>query len=140
MSSSATTATCGGGVEDTFGRERRVRCSVAGFGSIGAIVDGGRLVATVPVIVAAQILRNRPHLRLAAVPFPHEPGSVDLLWPRALDVDPGCRFVREAIVRIAEASTIPNDVRGERAPSSKSRSDARAAAARRPPGRRRTVK
>jgi len=92
-----------GVVEDTFGRERRVRCSVAGFGSIGAIVDGGRLVATIPILVARQILSVRPHLRMSTIPFPHKPGSVDLLWPRALDGDPACRFVREALVRIAGA-------------------------------------
>ena len=92
-----------GVIEDSFGRERRVRCSVASFGSIGAMVSGGRLVATVPVIVATQILRLRPHLRVSSIPFPHEPGSIDLLWPRALDVDPACRFVRDAIIRIADA-------------------------------------
>jgi LysR family transcriptional regulator, mexEF-oprN operon transcriptional activator len=91
-----------GVVEESFGRERRVRCAVGSFGSIGAIVDGGRLVATVPIIVARQILRTRPHLRLSTLPFPHEPGTVELLWPRALDGDPACRFVREAIVRIAD--------------------------------------
>jgi LysR family transcriptional regulator, mexEF-oprN operon transcriptional activator len=117
-----------GVVEDSFGVERRVRCSVAGFGSIGAIVDGGRLVATVPIIVAAQILRTRPHLRLAAVPFSHEPGSVELLWPKALDGDPACRFMREAIVRLAEASAIPsNDGSG---PASRRKPAARAAATR----------
>lgn len=92
-----------GVIEDMFGRERRVRCSVASFASIGAIVDGGRLVATVPEIVATQIAQLRPHLRISALPFPHEPGSIDLLWPRALDGDPACRFVREAIVKIAGA-------------------------------------
>ncbi len=92
-----------GVVEETFGRERRVRCSVASFSSIGAIVDGGRLVATVPVVFTPQILQLRPHLAVSAVPFPHEPGSIDLLWPRALDVDPSCRFVRDAMIRIADA-------------------------------------
>jgi LysR family transcriptional regulator, mexEF-oprN operon transcriptional activator len=96
-----------GVVEESFGRERRVRCAVASFGSIGAIVDGGRLVATVPIIVARQILRTRPHLRLSTLPFPHEPGTVELLWPRALDGDPACRFVREAIVRIADQTKTP---------------------------------
>src|SRR4051812_43355594 len=43
-------------VEDIYGRERRIRCSVADFSSIGAIVDGGRLVATIPIIFAPQIL------------------------------------------------------------------------------------
>jgi LysR family transcriptional activator of mexEF-oprN operon len=92
-----------GVVEDTFGKERRVRCSVASFGSIGAIVDGGRLVATIPSVVAPQILRVRPHLRIAPIPFAHQPGTMDLLWPTALDADPACRFVRDAIVRLADA-------------------------------------
>jgi LysR family transcriptional activator of mexEF-oprN operon len=93
-----------GVVEDRFGKERRVRCSVASFGSIGAIVDGGRLVATIPSIVVSQILHVRPHLRVAPIPFAHEPGTMDLLWPTALDVDPACRFVRDAIVRMADAT------------------------------------
>jgi LysR family transcriptional regulator, mexEF-oprN operon transcriptional activator len=93
-----------GVVEETFSKERRVRCSVASFGSIGAIVDGGRLVATVPSIVASQILRVRPHLRVAPIPFSHLPGTVELLWPAALDVDPACRFVRDAIITMADAA------------------------------------
>ena len=91
-------------VEDRYGKERRVRCSVASFASIGAIVDGSRLVATLPSIVASQILHVRPHLRAGSFPFPHEPGSIDLLWPTALDGDPACRFVREAIIRTGEAA------------------------------------
>ncbi len=87
-------------IEDSFGKQRRVRCSVASFASIGAIVDGGRLVATIPSIVASQILRIRPHLRIAPIPFSHQPGTVDLLWPTALDGDPAGRFVRDAIIRM----------------------------------------
>lgn len=94
-------------VEDHYGRERRVRCSVASFASIGAIVDGGRLVATIPSIVASQILEARPHLRVARFPFPHTAGSIDLLWPAALDVDPACRFVRDAMVRLADSAGTP---------------------------------
>jgi LysR family transcriptional activator of mexEF-oprN operon len=96
-----------GVIEETFGRERRVRCSVASFASIGAIVDGSRLVATIPIIVARQILGVRSHLAMSPIPFPHEPGTVELLWPRALDADPACRFVREAIVRISDAGSAP---------------------------------
>ena len=91
-------------VEETFGKQRRVRCSVASFGSIGAIVDGGRLVATIPIIVASQILAIRPHLRIAPIPFDHRPGTVDLLWPTALEADPACRYVRDAIVQLADAA------------------------------------
>jgi LysR family transcriptional activator of mexEF-oprN operon len=95
-----------GVVEDTFGKERRVRCSVASFGSIGAIVDGGRLVATVPSIVAPQILHLRPHLRSAPIPFAHEPGTIELLWPTALGGDPACRFVREAIIQMTDEARV----------------------------------
>jgi LysR family transcriptional activator of mexEF-oprN operon len=101
-----------GVVEDTFGLERRVRCSVGGFGSIGAIVDGSRLVGTIPVIFAPQILELRPHLRVAPLPFRQPPGNIELLWPTALDEDPACRFVRDAIVRIADAQNKKNRSRG----------------------------
>src|SRR6188768_3322195 len=45
-----------GMIEDQFGRERRIKCSVASFAGVGAIVDGGRLVATLPILIATQIL------------------------------------------------------------------------------------
>src|SRR5262249_52334245 len=51
-----------GVIEDSFGKQRRVRCSVASFHSIGAIVEGSSLVATVPLVVAAPILRLHPRL------------------------------------------------------------------------------
>jgi LysR family transcriptional activator of mexEF-oprN operon len=91
-------------IEETFGKQRRARCSVASFASVGAIVDGGRLVATIPSVVAAQILRVRPHLRAAPIPFAHDGGTIELLWPTALDTDPACRFVRQAIMEIASAA------------------------------------
>jgi len=69
---------------------------------IGAIVDGSSLVATVPNVVAMSILRQRPHLRTARLPLPPVDGSIDLLWPAALDVDDACRFLREAIVEITD--------------------------------------
>ena len=89
-------------VEDAYGLERTVRCSVASFASIGAIVDGSRLVATIPSIVAAQVLAARPHLRVARFPFEHADGSIEMLWPTAVDVDPACTFVRAVIVRLAD--------------------------------------
>jgi len=96
-----------GVIEETFSRERRVKCSVASFGGIGAIVDGGCLVATLPIVVAAQILRVRPHLRMSEIPFSHEPGTIELLWPTALDDDPACRFVRTAMGQIAGTLKLP---------------------------------
>ncbi len=104
-----------GVIEETFGRQRRVRCSVESFAGIGAIVDGSHLVATIPVIIAPQILELRPHLRTAAIPFDHEAGSIDLLWPMALEDDPACRFVRDAIIRIAHEREKPPAVRARAA-------------------------
>ena len=91
-----------GVVEDTYGVERRVRCSVPGFSSVGAILEGSDLVATLPEIVAHRILERRPSLCIASFPLPHEPGGMDLLWPSAVDSDDASRFVRDAIVRIMD--------------------------------------
>ncbi|WP_240358993.1 LysR family transcriptional regulator [Pyxidicoccus trucidator] len=91
-----------GTVEDRFGVERRVRCSVASFSAIGAIVDGSQLVATLPDVFAAHVLRQRPHLRSASFPFAHPVGGLDLLWPAVLDDDEACAFVRAAIIDIAK--------------------------------------
>lgn len=88
-------------VEDQLGAERNIRCSVASFSAIGAIVDGSPLVATLPDVFAAQLLRQRPHLRSAPFPFAHPAGGMDLLWPSALDEDDACAFVRAAIIDIA---------------------------------------
>jgi LysR family transcriptional activator of mexEF-oprN operon len=95
-----------GFIEDSFGRERRVRCSVATFAAIAAIVDGSSLVATVPAIVAMSILGQRRHLRTARLPFPRVEGGLELLWPAALDADDACRFLREAIVEIVDGLPI----------------------------------
>ena len=56
------------------------------------------------MIVASQILSVRPHLRIAPIPFAHQPGTVDMLWPTALDADPACRYVRDAIIQLADAA------------------------------------
>jgi LysR family transcriptional activator of mexEF-oprN operon len=89
-----------GVIEDVFGRQRRVRCSLATFWGLGAIVDGSALVATMPEIFALHVLRQRPHLKTAAVPFRFPETGMDLLWPAALDDDPACRFVRDSIATI----------------------------------------
>jgi LysR family transcriptional activator of mexEF-oprN operon len=94
-----------GVIEDAFGKQRRVRCSVASFGAIGALVDGSALVATVPAIVAWHILRFHPRLATAVLPFAMPENGMDLLWPAGLESDDALRFVRDAIERLAgEAS------------------------------------
>ena len=93
-----------GVVEDTFHKTRRVRCSIASFASLGAILEGTSLLATVPALVAHQIRMVRPHLRTTALPFRFEGSSTEMLWPAATDDDGACRFVRDAIVQATAAS------------------------------------
>jgi LysR family transcriptional activator of mexEF-oprN operon len=90
-----------GVVEDSYGRERRVRCAVATFSAVGAIVDGSALVATLPGIVARQLVEQRPHLAVARFPLPQVDGGMDLLWPSALSDDDANRFMRDTIVELA---------------------------------------
>ena len=87
-------------VEDTFGVTRRIRCSVSSFASVGALVDGSTLVATVPVQVARDILRTRPKLATRPVPFEHTEGSMDLIWTDAKD-DEACSFARGLVREVA---------------------------------------
>lgn len=89
-------------VEDTTGKARRVRCSLASFSHVGDVIDDTDLVATVPGVVAEQIRATRPHLRTAALPFRlGGDAHVELLWPAALDDDPAFRFVREQLATLA---------------------------------------
>lgn len=90
-------------IEDIFDTPRRVRCSVSSFSSVGAIVDGSAMVATVPEVVADQICQLRPHLRTAPLPreLPLEGAAIELLWRGADDDDPAASFVRERIVELS---------------------------------------
>jgi LysR family transcriptional activator of mexEF-oprN operon len=94
-------------VEDLLGKTRRARCSVPSFHSVGGIVDGTALLATVPALVAAQIRRVRPHLRTAVLPFNLGGGGValELLWPSADDDDEAGRFLREEIAVLARRAS-----------------------------------
>ena len=93
-----------GVVEDALQKTRRVRCSIGSFHSVGAIVDGTSLLATVPELVAKQIRLTRPHLRIAELPFELTTTGLELLWSVADDDDPAGRFLREEIVRATEAA------------------------------------
>jgi DNA-binding transcriptional LysR family regulator len=90
-----------GVVEDVLEIQRTVRVSVPSFQSVGALVDGSALLATVPAMVAREILALRPHLRTRALPFHFAGSSTEMLWRSALDDDEAIRFVQERIVEIA---------------------------------------
>jgi len=91
-----------GVIEDQFHKTRRVRCSVASFANLGPILEGTPLLATVPDLVAEDIRRMHPALRTTALPFPPGGGTMELLWPAALDDDDASRWLRDRIVAIAE--------------------------------------
>jgi len=91
-------------VEDEVGRTRNIRCSVSSFAHVGALIDGTSMLATVPNLVADQILRVRPHLKTKALPFSLQGAFSELLWPVATDDDEPCRFVRSKILEIARSN------------------------------------
>jgi LysR family transcriptional activator of mexEF-oprN operon len=68
---------------------------------VGALVDGSALLATVPAMVAREIIALRPHLRTKTLPFGLSGAPMEMLWRSALDDDEAIRFVRELIVGIA---------------------------------------
>ena len=92
-------------VEDMLSVRRKVRVSVPTFQAIGAVVDGSALLATVPAIVARDIVSLRPHLRTAVLPLKLRGGPMELLWRTAVGDDDAVRFVRDAVVRVVDELT-----------------------------------
>jgi LysR family transcriptional activator of mexEF-oprN operon len=92
-------------VEDMFGVQRRVRVSVPTFHSIGALVEGSALLATVPAVVAREITALRPALRTTAVPLALAGSPMELLWRSTVEDDEAIRFMRERVVRVAKQLT-----------------------------------
>jgi LysR family transcriptional activator of mexEF-oprN operon len=92
-------------VEDMYGKNRKVRCSVSSFANIGAIVDGTAMLATIPELVAVKIIATRPHLATKPLPptMKIEGSHAELLWPAVTDDDEPCKFVRAKIREIAKA-------------------------------------
>jgi LysR family transcriptional activator of mexEF-oprN operon len=91
-----------GVIEDTFGKTRKVRCSVPSFSHVGALVDGSALLATVPTIVADSIRALRPQLRTKQLPFAFDAIPAELLWPIASDDDEASRFMRGKVIALAD--------------------------------------
>jgi LysR family transcriptional activator of mexEF-oprN operon len=88
-------------VEDFLGKQRKIRCSISTFASIGALIDGTAMLATIPELVATHIRATRPHLRTKPLPFQLEGSFSELLWAVATDDDEPCKFTRAKIVEIA---------------------------------------
>lgn len=91
-------------VEDALGVQRRVRVSVPTFHSIGALVEDSALLATVPDVVAQEIVSLRPALRTVPLPLELrlEGASTELLWRNTVEDDEAIRFMRELVVRVVK--------------------------------------
>jgi LysR family transcriptional regulator, mexEF-oprN operon transcriptional activator len=92
-------------IEDFFGVHRRVRVSVPTFHSVGALVEGTSLLATVPRMAARRILTERPRLKTAALPFDLRGGALEVIWRTALNDDGAVRFAIQHIEAIAKPLT-----------------------------------
>jgi DNA-binding transcriptional LysR family regulator len=92
-------------IEDMFQKQRRVRCSVASFSHIGALVQDTPLLATVPEVVAVYMRQLFPKLAIAELPFRMQNGGPELLWLKATADDAACQFVRERVLEVAKSLT-----------------------------------
>lgn len=88
-------------VEDLLGVQRRVRVSVPTFHSIGALVENSALLATVPLVVARELMSRRPRLQVAKLPLELGSTPMELLWRGAVEDDEALRFIRGHIVEIS---------------------------------------
>jgi LysR family transcriptional activator of mexEF-oprN operon len=102
-------------VEDVLGVQRRVRVSVPTFQSIGALVEGSALLATVPQMVAREILSLRPGLRTATLPLALGSAPMELLWRSTVEDDEAIRFMRDLVVRVTKAVESPGGRGGREA-------------------------
>lgn len=91
-------------IEDLLGFERKVRVSVPTFHGVGTIVEGSALLATLPEMIAKDVLARHPRLRSVALPFAMASTPMELLFRRSTLDDEAVRFVRDLVLRIAEAS------------------------------------
>jgi LysR family transcriptional regulator, mexEF-oprN operon transcriptional activator len=92
-------------VEDLLGVQRRVRVSVPTFHSVGAVVEGSALLATVPRMVAREIISLRPRLRATRLPLPLHGAPMELLWRTAVEDDEAVSLVRDLVARVARAGS-----------------------------------
>lgn len=92
-------------VEDLFHKTRIVRCSVPSFAHVGALIEGSPMLATIPHLVADQILAVRPRLKKTPLPFTIDGSGLELLWPLASDDDGPGSFLRAKIAELARAAT-----------------------------------
>lgn len=106
-------------VEDLLGISRRVRVSLPSFRSVGAVVSGGPLIATIPRMIAHEVTARHPRLRVAEVPVAVHGAPMELLWRSALGDDEAVRFVRDHVIALAAKAVkrTPANLTSPRRPS-----------------------
>jgi len=89
-------------VEDLLGVQRRVRVSVPTFHNIGALVEGTALLATVPDVVARELISLRPNLRTCPLPLALGGSPMELLWRSMVEDDEAIRLIRDLVIRVVK--------------------------------------
>lgn len=90
-----------GVVEDVIGVQRDVRISVPTFHAVGKVVSGTALLATLPVLVATQLLAEQPELAVLPLPFGFAGNGLELLSRASQADDPSVAWVIAQVERIA---------------------------------------
>jgi LysR family transcriptional activator of mexEF-oprN operon len=98
-------------VEDSLGKARSVRVSVPAFSYVADVVDGSPLLATVPALLARDIIKTRPQLRIAPLPFSLGGATLELLWSRVTDEDAAGRYTRGVMAKVVGALVKKNSRR-----------------------------
>ena len=87
-------------IEDSLGKQRKVRVSVPAFSLVADVVEGSALVATLPRSLAEHIQERRPRLGITTLPFSFDTPTLDLLWTRVRDGDQVVQFMRTVLVDV----------------------------------------
>jgi DNA-binding transcriptional LysR family regulator len=83
-----------------IGRQRRVALRVRYFLAAPLLVAGSDLVLTLPRRIA-RVFADAHGLRLHEPPLPLAPFPVHLAWHERYDADPGLRWLRDLLLRVA---------------------------------------
>lgn len=82
---------------DERGLRRRFAVTVAGFSGVAPFLRGSALVATLPALLRASLLRD---FATAAPPFPCPPMPMFMAWHQRHQADPMHRWLRDALVAV----------------------------------------
>lgn len=82
---------------DERGLRRRLAVTVAGFSGVAPFLRGSELLATLPGLLRASLLRG---FHTAAPPFPCPPMPMVMVWHQRHQADPMHRWLREELLAV----------------------------------------